>query len=852
MRISQNFQNITASLLIAGFTVLPFLGFTPKASAQNYQSSGGNYQYQGDVDYQYQSRGVGYYVRLVGPMIPKLEGCVAMVKNGVSDIKRLFQTGMTESQYQTAQEEQHAYDTQKADEEHLLLSDAEEEAEEEVQSVEVNSKTSNKIESGTQKSTKEIEKTNKTLTARQVCLNSVGKLIAQVLIRELTASTIRWINTGNFGESFWPKDRSQFFKDIGKNTRLAFDQEIRNISPFSESFIRNNALAYQTKFAQNAQYSLNELIRDTTPQYTALMFQTNFANGGWNAWNYMTQVPANNPLGFYLLSQNELSRRLVGTVQSAAQDYRDTLREAGGFLGDQRCADPAGVTRQEHYAALVERSSSPTGPYQYDLCKKWEYVTPGKMVAEATTKLVNYPENQLLDVETLNDAIAAILDAALNKWGGDLINKGLAGMNQWGDGYQYNLSDGYAYNSGQGQSNIPYGYNYSGSWFEEHPDFDITEDLNQALIDEQRTYLDKLEEQNKALEELITWIYQLDYCIPGPNPEWKNKAGEKLDAIKRDFPDFVELVNESREKVDRSLIGIYSNFISIGMVSSLASTVINMLFGKGAPAAFHGEILSAIISNSNLKLQDVDNGKENKDNLSAQIQAIRILDILFERLSQAYEKTYLSSENTPADLYYLMNTLGRESAGKFSRLAGYQRMIEKNKDQIATITTVIEKLEELKANLEASSPDYAALTEQFAQLTKSFFSGDDIALADNLAKQIESEVDYLKFSVANCEKELAAVDSRYLSRPRYPLAVNHLYPISDGFLQNGEFIGFNAGYHPGQSGYAPSCSNPLESQHIDIDQMDDQGGIDHSDSLFDVYGGNRCSVNQLEKNLSIY
>ncbi len=77
------------------------------------------------------------------------------------------------------------------------------------------------------------------------------------------------------------------------------------------------------------------------------------------------------------------------------------------------------------------------------------------MIGEATTKVLNYPDNEYLSIDDLNDAIAAILDAALNKWGEELVNKGLAGITPGDYSNQFNLSDSYAYNEGQGQSNIP-------------------------------------------------------------------------------------------------------------------------------------------------------------------------------------------------------------------------------------------------------------------------------------------------------------------------------------------------------------------------------------------------------------
>ena len=68
--------------------------------------------------------------------------------------------------------------------------------------------------------------------------------------------------------------------------------------------MQNIALAFNNKFQDNARYSLNELIQSTNPEFTAETFQQDFSQGGWNAWTAMTQVPANNPLGFKLMADN--------------------------------------------------------------------------------------------------------------------------------------------------------------------------------------------------------------------------------------------------------------------------------------------------------------------------------------------------------------------------------------------------------------------------------------------------------------------------------------------------------------------------------------------------------------------
>ena len=226
------------------------------------------------------------------------------------------------------------------------------------------------------------------------------------------------------------------------------------------------------------------------------------------------------------------------------------MQEADGFLGDQRCIEAAtgevnlNITRSQHEAEL--RKTPPK-----ILCSSWEYVTPGKLIADAAISTREWPEKSLLEADDLNDAIAAIMDALLNRFSTDLMAKGYAYFNEGDEG-----SDGTLvlnpdlvrvdYTTQTGKDFTP--VHLTSSWLSSNPNFNIRTDLTQALIDEQRTYSDKLTLQNKELHSttdgqdykivngisnaygLIPAISQLDYCIPGPHPGWEEDSRRVLDA----------------------------------------------------------------------------------------------------------------------------------------------------------------------------------------------------------------------------------------------------------------------------------------------------------------------------------
>ena len=378
-----------------------------------------------------------------------------------------------------------------------------------------------KIDSGQQK----LNKTTQKINEDSSCIASVGRLIAKMFLQKLTVSTVKWINSGFDGSPSFLQNPGKFFNDIAKNEILQFGIEIQD-SPFGKDWLRNQALAYKTKFSQNAQYSLNKLIQETNPEASADKFQSNFSMGGWDAWTALTQIPANNPIGAKIMFDNEIQKRLDETSQSTAKDTRDAIQAANGFLGDYRCSVDSSMTQTQKTKALEATNS------QGDPCiaegGSWEYVTPGKMIADYATEVTKYQNNSLLNVEDLNDAVAAMLDATLNQFSTNIFEKGFANIgNQGIDGalvFSGATTDPY-----KTQTEKDYTPSQlTSSWLQANPDFNIRTDLTQALIDEQRTYSDKLALQNKELYSTTDGKdYNLKVCPTGWSGKYPNCKGSE-------------------------------------------------------------------------------------------------------------------------------------------------------------------------------------------------------------------------------------------------------------------------------------------------------------------------------------
>ena len=681
-----------------------------------------------------------------------------------------------------------------------------------------------------------VQKNTASIDINDTCLKSIGRLVIKMMLQKITLSTVAWINSGFDGKPAFIQDPGKFFNDIAKNEILQFGLEINNpqLFPFGRAWLQNQARTFNNKFADNARYSLNEMIQNTTPQYSAQSFQLDFSQGGWDAWSAMTQVPANNPLGFQLMASDELQRRLEGTQQSVAQNVRDALEQADGFLGDKRCADPQGLTREQHEKGVIARGK---GDMTAPICLREEYVTPGKLIAEAATNTINYPTNNLLKAEDLNDAVAAILDALLSRFSADFMEKGYANFSDDGaDGtFVYNQDSlGEDYTSQTEKDFIP--VQLTSSWLDANPEFNIRTDLTQALIDEQRTYSDKLKLQNKELYStadgkdykmvngisnaygLIPAIDQLDYCIPGPHPGFEEDSQNALAAVVNIIPSVSEndLKNVDLERIGNiaktfgplagaavgatigSAIPIVGTIIG-AIVGTVVGAIFNWVFGGGDNA----EKVRAYYYAHFLPLTGVATGSDGGS--TQQVKAIgafgskgaltQTLNIILDRYIELVHKIY-NPKVLPA--------VYKEATTEFNKLQGYTQMIKNNNDTISSMTNVVNTLGGIKDTIDMLNQkrdsnqmtddeyenDLKSQINEFGRLSASMVNGDDIASSDNLLKQIVDEKNYIYKDLLKgpfgCEKDLELgnqnlPDQLYKTkRMNYPFPILYTYDVPAG------------------------------------------------------------------------
>ncbi|MBP9715007.1 MAG: hypothetical protein KBD52_00755 [Candidatus Pacebacteria bacterium] len=811
MKLRKYFYKIITFVLILSFVIpIPYLTYIKKVEAVD---PTGSYNTSGAYS-------IGGYLKELAPALKQLPLCKGEMAGFVQG---LFKKGGGLDEYQkyllTVGKDEKAYSREE-------FAKAQEQAEQMSQSVNVFDNATFDVAVETRNIAKSTKVDISKIKGNDSCFKSLGRFVTKLLIQKMTYSTVEWIQGGFKGSPAFVKNTGDYFLDIAKTEILQFGTEIDNpeLFPFGKAYLQNRAAYFKSNFSQNAQFSLNKVLQSSNPYNTATGFEKDFSQGGWLGWNAVTQVPANNPLGFQLMATRELDTR----TESRVTNINNELNRSQGFLGDSRCVDQPGISYQEHQAALIANdkeyvtvitevpnpnggppslipSQKATG-YIIGTCKnnKWEYVTPGSLIADAATQSLRFGRDSLVKVEDLNDAVAALLDATINYFATDLIDKGLALLGTSGSSGAFNL-DQNSFMAEGGYSITeddfpPFALN--SSWLQENPNFNIRTDFTQALIDDQRIYRQKLTEQTKVLTDLNTTIFQLDYCIPGPHPGYEQDSRRILsvaqNAIVSKTP--ADMVNINEE----TMLGIVkASGVIVGMVVGIA---IGAGTGPLAPvAAPIGAAIGAIVG----FITDITNMKPEKilalyyATIVEQLTGIKIdvtgndkadlrnkqevtggLDKIYGNYMEIIRKVYNPKWLPP---------VAQEAAIEYRKASGNWQIIEANKEKAVTLGSVINRLGSLKQQVDNLNVEYQVplnqvppftqgseeyenklkkIIDEFGRISGDMVTGNDIAEVDNSMKQSRDEIKHVYLDLLigpyGCEQDIFNNPNRELELPADP------------------------------------------------------------------------------------
>ncbi len=277
--------------------------------------------------------------------------------------------------------------------------------------------------------------------------DGIANFIAKTIIKQLTAQTVNWINTGFKGNPAFVTDPGQFFTNIADKTASDFIQGA-GLNALCTPFRAEIRLAL-TKNYLNDQNNYSCTIDKIVANYDA--FTKDFSQGGWEGWFSMTQNSQNNPYGAYLGARDELSINIAGKQLAKATE----LQQGSGFLSSKRCETwsapvrPTEISCDENPAACICVSGVCTPNLDYvqvdsgsnnpdeetvgdvdftgRVCTSVKNVTPGSVINDQLTKALGSSWEGLEAADEINEIVSALMTQMITKVVGS-VSGGLRGL----------------------------------------------------------------------------------------------------------------------------------------------------------------------------------------------------------------------------------------------------------------------------------------------------------------------------------------------------------------------------------------------------------------------------------------
>jgi hypothetical protein len=550
----------------------------------------------------------------------------------------------------------------------------------------------------TSETEKKVPVVNKNDDDNNNCGKAIGRYIGKQMMDKITQDTINWINTGFKGQPLYVKDPASMFKSIADKevsdfaSSIAFDRE--NF-PFGREAALSLINSYRRTFQQNAAYSLNQYVSTGD----ATDFYTDFHTGGWGAWNAMVLFPQNNPIGFGLMAREQMSTQIeIPNGNNAIANVQRELQEGNGFLSVKKCveskagsgynyvedtsfddigwqqvadsnfadANDPNLSAEQKQAALDLANTN-----LQHICVKWSTVTPGNAVATQLTDALGTPLKSIGLADDLNKSLSAIFDALIN----ELSQKGLeeltkltdvqpvTGFGGQGNQNSNGLNSLYQTISNQNTST----WNTFGARINLYDLLIAGEDgdvsTHDTLIDTQEQWITTMMGIQGALTNLIRMEKKLDYWMPGPRPDWIEKAGEKLDEDLSDIQD---------------------------------------------PTIDSGYYVALISDPSGTALQAID---QNLKEIAAGIQLI--FNNYYASVSEMYDPKYLTYYHSWDNWKHDLETLYSITMPEIRKIPGYEDTRDSNNEELQTVTSALNRLRYLKDKV---GPLYLDLNNYTTQL----------------------------------------------------------------------------------------------------------------------------------------
>jgi hypothetical protein len=254
-------------------------------------------------------------------------------------------------------------------------------------------------------------------------LDPLAHALAQMVLQQITASVVNWINgTGSGGSPLFVQNLALYLRLTADNQALAFISEIgaQSNSPFAAAIASSLRTNYLQSSSAAGFWAANQCtLYAASPNINAYL-AGNFSQGGWNAWFALTTQPQNNPYSLYYRSQAELAARVAGAQGQAATQ----LGYSNGFASWCGGAAPASVPNPQvpgvtgsgasDAAAQAAAAAIPGGCVKSD-GTLGTVQTPGSVIYSSLSKVTGSGIDSLVSVQNFDQMVSAIMSALITK-----------------------------------------------------------------------------------------------------------------------------------------------------------------------------------------------------------------------------------------------------------------------------------------------------------------------------------------------------------------------------------------------------------------------------------------------------
>lgn len=226
-------------------------------------------------------------------------------------------------------------------------------------------------------------------------LDCITRVIAKVVLQQITNSVVNWINSGFNGQPSFVQNYEQFFNKVADQAAGEF---IRGsaLSFLCSPFQAQIKLAIARSYAQrNAQSCTFTSVANNFNKFVS----GNFSAGGWRGLIQLTTMPTNNPYGAFMYAQGGLT----AAQNNATNNKRTDLINGRGFLSFEQKPN-------------CRPAPNPgTGVSSAMICDPPKIVTPGDVISGSINKTLGVGQDSLNMAKNFDEIISALLTQLMSK-----------------------------------------------------------------------------------------------------------------------------------------------------------------------------------------------------------------------------------------------------------------------------------------------------------------------------------------------------------------------------------------------------------------------------------------------------